>query len=115
MLISDRKIVVHFNPESNELPNHAFKTLDQIITFSAHYPQSEIVVEGYTNSFGKDLNNKKLSKIKADVVKKYLVSQGIPATNIKTYGMGSEKPIKSNETVEGSKQNHRVEIKLNKK
>ncbi len=115
MLIPDRKIVVYFKPESNELSNHAFKTLDQIIKFSAHYPQSEIVVEGYSDSFGKDLNNKKLSKIKADVVKKYLVSRGIPATNIKTYGKGSEKPIKSNETVEGSKQNHRVEIKLNQK
>lgn len=113
--IPDRKIVVYFKPESNELPNHAFKTLDQIIKFSAHYPESEIVVEGYTDSFGRDLNNKKLSKIKADVVKKYLVSRGIPATNIKTFGMGSEKPIQSNEMVEGSKQNHRVEIKLNKK
>jgi outer membrane protein OmpA-like peptidoglycan-associated protein len=115
MLIRDRKIVVYFKHESNELPNHAFKTLDQIIKFSAHYPESEIVVEGYTDSFDKDLNNRKLSKIKADVVKKYLVSRGIPATNIKTFGMGSEKPIKRNETVEGSKQNHRVEIKLNKK
>jgi outer membrane protein OmpA-like peptidoglycan-associated protein len=115
MLIPDRKIVVYFNHESNELPNHAFKTLDQIIQFSAHYPESKIVVEGYTDSFDKDLNNRKLSKIKADVVKKYLVSRGIPATNIKTFGMGSEKPITSNETVEGSKQSHRVEIKLNKK
>jgi transposase len=114
-LIPDRKIVVYFKHESNELPNHAFKTLDQIVKFSAHYPESEIVVEGYTDSFGKYFYNKKLSKFRADVVKKYLVSQGISATKIKTFGMGSEKPIKSNETVEGRKQNRRVEIKLNKK
>jgi outer membrane protein OmpA-like peptidoglycan-associated protein len=115
MNIPDQKIVVYFKHESNELPNHAFKTLDQIIKFSAYYPESEIVVEGYTDSIDNDLTKKKLSKIRADNVKKYLVSRGIPATNIKTFGMVSEKPIQSNETVEGTKQNRRVEIKLNKK
>jgi len=111
--IPDRKTIVTFKHDSNDLPDRAFKTLDQIVKFSAHYPESEILVEGYTDSFGKHLYNKKLSKFRADVVKKYLVSQGIPATKIKTFGMGSEKPIKSNETVEGRKQNRRVEIKLN--
>lgn len=111
--IPDRKTIVTFKHDSNDLPEHAFKTLDQIVKFSAHYPDSKILVEGYTDSFGKHLYNKKLSKFRADVVKKYLVSQGIPATKIKTFGMGSEKPIKSNETVEGRKQNRRVEIKLN--
>jgi len=111
--LPDRKTIVYFKQDSNDLPDDAFKTLDQIIKFSAHYPESEILVEGYTDSIGKNLYNKKLSKFRADIVKKYLVSKGIPATKIKTFGMGSEKPIKSNETVEGREQNRRVEIKLN--
>ena len=108
----EQKHIIYFNHRSNMLPNYAFETLDQIVKFSSYYPESEIVVEGYTDSSGNYLYNNDLSKVRAEAVKNYLVAKGVYATKINTFGMGSENPIESNETSDGRKKNRRVEIKL---
>ena len=110
--LQDQKRIIYFNHGSNMLPDHAFKTLDQIVKFSSYHPEAEIVIEGYTDSFGNYLYNKNLSKVRAEAVKNYLVTHGIPATMINTHGMGPENPVESNETFDGRKKNRRVEIKL---
>ena len=97
--LQDQKRIIYFNHGSNMLPDHAFKTLDQIVKFSSYHPEAEIVIEGYTDSFGNYLYNN-------------LVTNGIPATMINTFGMGPENPVESNETFDGRKKNRRVEIKL---
>ena len=46
-------------------------------------------------------------------VKSYFVNQGINLSRINAVGMGQKNPIGSNETIEGRRQNRRVEIELN--
>ena len=108
----EHRSIIYFNHGSNLLPNHALETLDQIVKFSSHHPATEIVVKGYTDSFGNNIYNKNLSRGRAEAVKKYLVTMGVPAEKINTYGMGSENPIESNETFDGREKNRRVEIEL---
>ena len=50
--------------------------------------------------------------MRAEVIKKYLIDEGIPAEKIETFGMGSENPIATNETLEGRKLNRRIEIRF---
>ncbi len=85
---------------------------DTHCTVKSDNPVSEIIVEGYTDSLDDYIYNKNLSKSRADVIKKYLVDKGIPATKIETFGMGPENPIASNETFEGRKLNRRIEIRI---
>ena len=71
---------------------------------------SLITIEGHTDSRGSPDTNMLLSQRRADSVRTYLVSQGIPSERIKAVGMGETRPLASNNTSEGRAQNRRVEI-----
>lgn len=111
----ESKTIIQFEHDSKMLPDEAYTLLEQVVKLSSSKPGSEIIVEGYTDSFGDYIYNKNLSKSRADVIKEYLVKLGIPATNIKTFGMGSKNPVASNKTREGRKQNRRIEIQIKTK
>jgi len=68
------------------------------------------VVEGYTDSVGSDAANQKLSKDRAEAVRVYLVSKGVPSDKITSVGKGKANPVASNDTPEGRANNRRVEI-----
>ena len=106
------KTIIQFGHNSMRLSDEAREMLDRIVEFSSANPVSEIIVEGYSDSLGDPIYNKNISRMRAEVVKKYLVNRGIPATKIETVGMGPENPIASNETFEGRKLNRRIEISV---
>jgi outer membrane protein OmpA-like peptidoglycan-associated protein len=70
----------------------------------------EIVVEGHTDSQGSEGMNLNLSLARAQRVRDYLAGQGVPANRIRATGVGEERPIADNGTVEGRALNRRVEI-----
>jgi len=77
----------------------------------AAVPASQITVEGHTDSVGTNEINKDLSVKRAESVKKYLVSQGLPENlTVGTAGYGSEKPLTTNKTKIGRATNRRVDI-----
>ncbi|MBK9001210.1 MAG: OmpA family protein [Myxococcales bacterium] len=69
-----------------------------------------ILVEGHTDSRGTAKKNEELSFQRADAVRAYLVSQGIPSDKIKATGIGPSRPIATNDTAEGRANNRRVEL-----
>jgi general secretion pathway protein A len=109
---AQRKKIIHFKHNSMRLSDEAYEVLDQIVDFGSSNPVLKIIVEGYTDSLGHPVYNKNLSKMRAEVIKKYLVDKGMPAAKIETVGMGPDNPIASNETFEGRKQNRRIEIRF---
>ncbi|MGD2100209.1 MAG: OmpA family protein [Desulfobacterales bacterium] len=112
-VVVDQKTIINFEYNSNELPPNAYETLNNIVKFTSQHPDLKITVEGYTDSYGSANYNKQLSQYRADMVKNYLIGNGISPAKISAHGRGSEEPIKSNTTSEGRKQNRRVEIKIN--
>jgi len=74
---------------------------------------TRIVVEGHTDSRGSAQKNEELSLMRAEEVRGFLISQGIPTNNIRASGLGEQRPIASNETPEGRANNRRVEIVVN--
>jgi len=72
----------------------------------------KMVVEGHTDSQGKDAYNQSLSQRRAEAVRSYLVSRGIPADTIQAVGKGEVEPIADNKTAEGRANNRRVEIEI---
>ena len=71
-----------------------------------------IIAVGHTDSIGTKAYNLKLSLRRANAVKAYLVSKGIPANRIYTEGKGKSQPIADNRTKEGRAKNRRVEIEV---
>ena len=71
-----------------------------------------IIAVGHTDSVGTDAYNQKLGQRRADAVKAYLVSQGVPANRIYTDSKGESQPVADNRTREGRAKNRRVEVEV---
>jgi general secretion pathway protein A len=112
LLAAPPKTIIQFGHNSMRLSDEAYKKLDSIVDFGLANPVSKIIVEGYTDSLGHPVYNKNLSKMRAEVIKKYLVDKGLPGAKVEAVGMGPQNPIASNETFEGRKMNRRIEIRF---
>lgn len=73
-------------------------------------PDSNITVEGHTDSQGQRQYNMDLSKKRADAVRDQLVARGVAADRIKAVGYGPDRPLIDNKTAENRANNRRVEI-----
>jgi outer membrane protein OmpA-like peptidoglycan-associated protein len=92
----------------------AKEELDKFIKIAEVLDGAIIQVEGNTDpnptSDPDDSLNKKLSKSRADAVKKYLVMNGIDADRIVTVGNGSSNPVVENDSEENRAKNRRTDI-----
>jgi outer membrane protein OmpA-like peptidoglycan-associated protein len=86
--------------------------LDSFSSGLTNDPSTLITVIGHTDSSGTDAINNPLSVNRAQSVKDYLVSRGIPPSRIAIAGEGSRQPVADNSTTAGRAQNRRVEIFL---
>ena len=80
----------------------------------SEHPDYRVVLEGHTDSIGKEAYNQKLSEKRANAVAKALEDLGVSGDKIKTVGFGETKPIADNKTKQGRAENRRVEAKFNK-
>lgn len=104
------RLLVLFDYNKTELLEESTAELDRAVDFLKAHSAIKISVEGHTDDQGSDEFNDKLSKDRADAVKKYLVSQGITASRIKTKGNGKHHPAVEGTTDEARAQNRRVEM-----
>jgi outer membrane protein OmpA-like peptidoglycan-associated protein len=80
-----------------------------------HPEIKKVKVEGHTDNVGNANYNKTLSGNRAASVVKWLVKDGIAADRLTSAGMGQDKPIDTNTTEEGRKNNRRVEFHIEQK
>jgi outer membrane protein OmpA-like peptidoglycan-associated protein len=88
----------------------AMSSLDNVVTALKSTPDRNITVEGHTDSVGTRDYNIDLSLRRADSVRQYLVSRGLPSEIVKAQGLGPDRPVASNSTPDGRANNRRVEI-----
>ncbi len=74
------------------------------------YRDSRIIIEGHTDNTGSAEFNQILSEDRAYNVKEFLIDIGVEEHRLSSAGYGFRKPIASNNTKEGRKQNRRVDI-----
>lgn len=74
--------------------------------------QTTMIVQGHTDSTGSDAINQPLSERRANRVRDYLVSQGVPAAKMAAVGYGSSRPAVPNDTEANRALNRRVQIEL---
>ncbi len=99
---------MQFKPASAVLTDESKKRLDKIAETIKKHSNLEYEIQGHTDNTGDENFNIKLSAKRAEAVKNYLISKGVPANILTTKGFGSSKPIADNNTIEGRKKNRRV-------
>ena len=112
----DEGIKVEFNEKilfafsKSDLGDSAKDNLNKLVAILNKYPNTNIEIQGHTDSRGTDEYNMGLSLRRANAVRDYLASHGIAATRMTTRGFGESAPAYSNDTPEGMAQNRRVEF-----
>ncbi len=104
---------VKFKTASSQILKESDYILQAVVKILVEHPEiKSIRVEGHTDTRGKPGYNKKLSQRRAASVVKWLVKRGISKKRLTSAGYGQERPIATNMTDEGRRQNRRVEFHI---
>ncbi len=103
---------ITFNPGSAELEADAIEVLDTVAATIANYSDQVIEISGHTDSSGDSVINLELSKKRAMAVRDYLVSKGLPDSQLRPIGYGESNPVADNSTPAGRAANRRIEFNL---
>jgi OOP family OmpA-OmpF porin len=100
-----------FPPGQSEIDAVNFPLLNKIVRAIGEFPGSHVEVMGHTDATGDAELNRTLSKLRADKVARFLVDVGgVEPQRVMAEGYGEERPVASNDTVEGRAANRRVEV-----
>lgn len=94
------------------IKNESYKELEQLAEYLQRKADVNIEIAGHTDNVGKPEDNLKLSMLRADAVKKYLVQKGIKPIRLIAKGYGANQPLADNTTEEGKQKNRRTEVRI---
>ncbi|HVH40800.1 MAG TPA: OmpA family protein [Labilithrix sp.] len=110
MVITLSGSVLFASNEATLLPAAMVKLNEVADALIKGNPDSNITVEGHTDSQGQRQYNMDLGAKRAEAVRSQLVARGVAADRIKAVGVGPDRPVADNKTAEGRANNRRVEI-----
>lgn len=101
---------VLFGFDESQLNSTSKSSLNKLVTVLNEYSDTNIEVQGHTDSRGSTEYNQKLSIERASSVANYLKSNGILSSRINLVGYGESVPKYDNNSKSGRDQNRRVEF-----
>ncbi len=101
---------VLFGFDSSNLSSDAKVNLEKLVKVLNVYPDTDIEVQGHTDSKGSEAYNRNLSEQRAGEVSGYLTGKGISYSRVRIKGFGESLPKYDNSTEDGRSQNRRVEF-----
>ncbi|HWN69106.1 MAG TPA: OmpA family protein, partial [Haliangium sp.] len=105
------KIQFEFN--SGVIKPESFPELDSVVRKLLANPEVHLLIEGHTSSEGSAGGNQRLSGIRAEAVRKYLVEKGVAANRLASKGFGESKLLVSPDDAEEKREtNRRVEFTI---
>ncbi|MNY24680.1 Outer membrane porin F precursor [compost metagenome] len=116
-LISGKNMVlknIFFNTNAYELLPASLTELNTLKELLNNNISLQIEIQGHTDNIGNDIQNEKLSLQRAKAVYDHLVEAEIAPERLTYKGYGEGKPIASNDTDSGRKQNRRTSFVITK-
>ncbi|WP_291860119.1 OmpA family protein [Marinilabilia sp.] len=99
-----------FGFDESDLSSDAKRNLDKLVVVLENYADTNIEIQGHTDSKGSEAYNQNLSEQRADMVSRYLSANGIAYSRLDVKGFGETAPKYENDTANGRAQNRRVEF-----
>ena len=110
------EVIVHnieFDSARAQIRDDSRRVLDDVAALLIADPTIQRVdVDGHTDARGTPERNLHLSVYRANAVRTYLIDRGVAAQRLVARGLGDERPISDNRTVEGRQLNRRVEFTI---
>ena len=108
-----KRITIYFDTGKYELDENAKVVLEQAAEFAQTFGSAYLRVSGNTDSVGGREMNLELSRKRAQSVVDYMVSKyGFPREKFIAVGNGPDKPVASNDTEDGRRQNRRTDFEV---
>ena len=101
-----------FATNSSSLTADAASNIDQLAATVKKYADTNVVIEGHTDSSGSDAINQPLSERRAQAVANEISNQGVETGRITSTGYGSTQPVGDNSSAAGKAANRRVEVAI---
>ena len=103
---------IRFGFGSTQIKPGSSPALDEVARIIKLTPDLIVEIGGHTDTEGPAKANRAISLRRAEEVKAYLLSLGVPASQLTTKGYGEVHPIASNRDAEGRAKNRRIEFKV---
>jgi len=84
--------------------------IEKLARILNRYHDTSLVIEGHTDNIGYRDSNQILSEKRADSVANLLKTYGVSSRRLSPVGYGETRPVETNSTEWGRKQNRRVEV-----
>ncbi|MBC6442717.1 MAG: OmpA family protein [Rhodobacteraceae bacterium] len=103
---------IAFAPSSTDIEAESRDVLDAIAEILHECPEAEFVIEGHTDSRGREEMNLNLSQNRAEAVLSGLIDRRVLTAGITAKGYGEAQPVADNSTEEGRAANRRIAFRL---
>ena len=101
-----------FDTGKTDLKPQSQKDLADFAVVLKKYPDTDLIIEGHTDSTGGSEMNQKLSEARARSVVSFLEGQGVQGVRMKSVGYGETRPVADNGSDAGRAQNRRVQVNI---
>jgi OOP family OmpA-OmpF porin len=102
---------VQFASSKSEILAGSFPLLEQVVKILEEHPElTRLRIGGHTDSRGPRDYNVKLSRDRAESVRRFLIERGVEPSRLEAQGYGPDQPIDTNETAAGRQKNRRTEF-----
>lgn len=111
--IAPRSFTVNFESgSSSELTAASRQQVEEIKTYLLTLPAPEILVVGHTDRVGSQADNDRLSRQRAEAVKRTIQAAGVRTVRIQASGRGEREPVVQTADGVAEPRNRRVEIRV---
>jgi outer membrane protein OmpA-like peptidoglycan-associated protein len=101
-----------FDVGSDKLKPAAASNISELARILNKYKDTDILVEGHTDSTGTEQMNMNLSEDRSASVSRQIKTQGVAGRRISTVGYGETQPVEDNGSGIGRAANRRVEVAI---
>jgi outer membrane protein OmpA-like peptidoglycan-associated protein len=101
-----------FDVNKHDLRPASRENLAKLAAILNKYPDTNILIEGHTDSTGTREINMPLSENRAKAVAAYLAAQSVLSARCTVRGYGPDQPIGDNAAVDGRQMNRRVDLAI---
>jgi outer membrane protein OmpA-like peptidoglycan-associated protein len=103
---------VAFASGASRLSVPARENLAKVAGILLAHPGLKIKLLGHADATGNAAFNERLSRTRAEEVRRFLAAQGLPQAALAAEGLGSTHPVDTNATPQGRRRNRRVDLMI---